>query len=112
MTPDRRLRRAWARAQLLDGRGPSGVAEVAAAVGGLQAQDWTAAGLAVRARGGARTRAEVDEALTRGDVVVTWTLRGTRHLHARADAAWMVELLGPVFNRPDGRRVSGYRTAR
>ena len=102
------LRRAWARAQLLDGRGRSGVAGVAgvaAAVGGLQAQDWTAAALAVRARGGARTRAEVDDALTRGDVVVTWTLRGTRHLHARADAAWMVRLLGPVFNRPNGRRA-------
>ncbi|MFP5317308.1 MAG: winged helix DNA-binding domain-containing protein [Acidimicrobiia bacterium] len=99
------LRRAWARAQLLDGRGRSGVAEVAGVVGGLQAQDFTAAALSIRARGGAGTYAEVEAAVTSGDVAVAWTLRGTRHLHPRADLAWLVRLLGPMFNRPGSARA-------
>ncbi|HEX6595363.1 MAG TPA: winged helix DNA-binding domain-containing protein [Acidimicrobiales bacterium] len=103
---ERGLRRAWARAQLLGERPRTrrDVAAVAAAVGGIQAQDLTTAGLSIRARSGASRLSDVMSAVEAGEVVVTWTLRGTRHLHARDDVAWMVRLLGPVFNRP-GRRA-------
>lgn len=97
----------WARAQLLGERPRRrlGVAAVAGAVGGVQAQDLIAAALSVRARGGATARSEVEAAVAAGEVAVTWTLRGTRHLHPRSDVPWMVSLLGPMFNRPEGRRA-------
>ena len=111
MTPKAR-RRAWARAQLLVGRPrtPLGVAAVAAAVGGIQAQDLNAAALSLRARGGASTAADVPAAVAAGEVVVTWTLRGTRHLHARDDVGWVLGLMRPAFNRP-GRRAEQHGIA-
>lgn len=102
---DQGVRRARARAQRLsDPAFDSDVAAVVAAVGGIQAQDGQAAALAIRARSRGLTAADVDTALTdERSVVLTWTLRGTRHLHHRDDVRWMVALLGPVFARPTRR---------
>jgi len=72
---------------------------------GVQAQDPAAAALAVGARASGLATGDVDAAL--GDersLVLTWSLRGTRHLHAGSDVRWLVALLGPKFARP-GRRA-------
>jgi hypothetical protein len=99
------VRRARAHAQLLGDRAGSTAGEVVAATVGIQSQDPTAAALSIRARSRGLVMADVVEALgeTR-EVVSTWSLRGTRHWHAREDVRWLLALLGPVFNRP-GRRA-------
>ena len=98
-------RRARVRAQLLSDTRPSAfagtVGQVVSAVVGIQAQDLPSAALSIRARLPATTRADVWSA----PLVLTWTLRGTRHLHHRHDAVWLVGLLGPAFNRPGGARA-------
>ncbi|MGM1061680.1 winged helix DNA-binding domain-containing protein [Saccharothrix sp. Mg75] len=62
----------------------------------VQAQDPTAAGLAVRARTTGVAPADLREALAAGDVVRTCAMRGAVHLLRREDAGWLVALLGPV----------------
>jgi hypothetical protein len=47
---------------------------------------------------------DVDRALAEGSIVLTWSLRGTRHYHRAADVRWLLDLFGPVFGRP-GRRA-------
>ncbi len=87
------MARAWAMAQLLDGRRRTALA-VAAHVVGLQAQDLAAVPWSLRARGAP------------GDwspLVLTWSLRGTRHLHHPDDVGWIVDLVGPAFARPNMR---------
>jgi hypothetical protein len=37
-------------------------------------------------------------------LVLTWSMRGTRHLHPAADVRWLLKVFGPVFGRP-GRRA-------
>ena len=99
------MRRARAWAQLLGPAGGAGVAEVASGLVGVQAQDLTAAGLCIRARTSGLTAADVRGAAgDGGPVVLTWSLRGTRHLHRRDDVIWLLGLVGPVFGRP-GRRA-------
>ena len=46
--------------------------------------------------------AEVHEARS---LVLTWTMRGTRHLHPAEDVRWLLAVFGPVFGRP-GRRAA------
>lgn len=91
------IARAWARAQLLDGRSRT-AAEVASHLVGLQAQDLAAVPWSLRARGAT----DVDVS----GLVLTWSLRGTRHLHHPDDVGWIVGLLGPVFARPNKRTAS------
>jgi hypothetical protein len=98
------LARARAHAQLLEGRQHVAVHDVVAAMVGVQAQDLGAAGLAVRARSRRATRAEVDDVLADGSVAVTWSLRGTRHLHAADDLRWILALVGPGVAAPGGAR--------
>ncbi|WP_380722867.1 winged helix DNA-binding domain-containing protein [Saccharothrix hoggarensis] len=62
----------------------------------VQAQDVTAAGLAVRARTTGITSADLRAALDRGDVVRTCAMRGAVHLLRREDVDWVVALLGPA----------------
>jgi len=98
------VRRARGRGQLLDRTG-TGVAAVASTLVGVQAQEVAAAGLCIRARTVGLTAGDVISACSgAGPAVVTWTLRGTRHLHHVDDVRWLVGLLGPVFGRP-GRRA-------
>lgn len=106
------MRRARLRGQLLDtGTAGRGVADVVSAVVGVQAQDGAAAALSVRARSTGLVASDVDTAIgeTRS-VVLTWSLRGTRHLHERGDVRWLLDLVGPVFGRP-GRRQEGLGVA-
>ena len=105
-----RLRRDRAAAQLLRAPGGGGrPADPAAAVRQLlavQAQDLRAARLALRARGAARTQADVDRALAEGSLVVTWLLRGTLHLVHRDDAGWLLALTAPARLAASRRRLA------
>jgi hypothetical protein len=99
------LRRRRMRSQLLTGPRPREVGEVVRAVGGLQAQDTSASRLAVRARSAGLDAAAVRRACDQErSVVRTWAMRGTLHMVAAEDAAWLVALLGPVFAAADRRR--------
>jgi hypothetical protein len=80
---------------------PAGTVAQAAALGcGLQAQDFGAARLAVRARSRTLTdeavRAAVDDDRT---VARTWLMRNTIHLVPAEDLRWMTALLGPMIHR-------------
>jgi hypothetical protein len=93
------LRRARLRGQLLSGARPRDVGEVVRTVVGVQAQDRRAAALALRVRSTAVTAPDVDAAWAAdGPLVLTWTLRGTRHLHHVDDVRWMLAIAGPAFS--------------
>jgi hypothetical protein len=65
---------------------------------GVQAQDEAAAGLAMRARGRGVVAEDVRAALIDArSLVLTWSLRGTRHIHRADDVRWLLDLLGLVF---------------
>ncbi|MBO0892178.1 MAG: AlkZ family DNA glycosylase, partial [Acidothermales bacterium] len=55
----------------------------------VQAQDQHAATLALRARAPAAALSDVEAARRRGEVVVTWLMRGTLHLVAAGDLGWL-----------------------
>ncbi len=64
----------------------------------VQAQDLRAAGLALRARTRGLREADVTDAAGRdGPLVLSWTLRGTRHLHLVEDLRWILSVVGPRF---------------
>ncbi len=115
------LRRRRAAAQLLAGgesRGPggggaqppAGARDPGGAVAHLlavQAQDLRAARLALRARGAAASAAEVDAALGEGgSLVAAWLMRGTLHLVAREDHAWLHALTGQLAAATNRRRLT------
>jgi len=61
---------------------------------GVQAQVLSAAGLALRARTEGLTAEGVDQArLEDRSIVLTWAMRGTLHLVAAEDHAWLVPLV-------------------
>jgi winged helix DNA-binding protein len=91
------VRRARARAQLLSGVRRPGVEAVVATVVGVQAQDLTAAGLAIRARRRRTILGDVGETIDSRSLVLTWSLRGTRHLHHAGDVRWLLQLCGRAF---------------
>jgi Winged helix DNA-binding domain len=62
---------------------------------GVQAQNTRAAALALRCRVRGLTRYDVD----RGRLVRTWTVRGTVHLIAESDRAWLHAVCAPRFRR-------------
>jgi len=98
-------RRAHLRAQLLDEHPPADVESVVAAVAGIQAQDITAAAMSIRARSPGLAVSDLLRVVSeeRG-AVLTWSMRGTRHLHPASDVRWLLQVFGPVFGRP-GRRA-------
>ena len=94
----RGLRRARIRAQRLSGSSRGGADEVARAVVGVQAQDRGAAGLAIRARSGGARASDVARTWSlNGPLVLTWSLRGTRHLHHCDDVRWLLSIFGPMY---------------
>ena len=98
------VRRARVRAQGLADGPADGVVGVVERVVGIQAQDGGAGALSIRPRASGLLMGDVDQALAERSIVLTWTLRGTRHYHAAADVRWLVGLFGPTFGRP-GRRA-------
>lgn len=93
--------------QLADRRPASGEAVVRAVRErvGVQAQEPLAARLALRARIRGLEAAAVEAALVRERLLVrTWALRGTLHLVAAGDLAWLLGLLAPGLIRGGERR--------
>src|ERR1700704_5472320 len=98
-------RRAHLRAQLLDDHPLTDVPAVVSAVAGIQAQDITPAALSMRGRCPGLLLADLGGAVwEERSLVLTWTMRGTRHLPPAADVRWLLAVFGPVFGRP-GRRA-------
>jgi hypothetical protein len=102
---DIRLQRA--RAQHLIGERLTDVATAVRAVAGIQAQDPVAAALSIRVRTSGLTRADVQHALVEDrSIVRLWAMRGTIHLVPSEDAAWLVDLLGPLGMTGSRRRLA------
>ncbi len=86
---------------------PTSVDHVLQAVCGVQAQELPAALLSVRARSRGLASADVEQARQAARTIVrTWLMRGTLHLAAAADAAWLVPFLAPNFIPADRRRMA------
>ena len=84
----------------------AGVAGVAAATLGLQAQSPPAAALSVRSRSRGLTAADVERArLEERSVVRTWCMRGTVHLLATEDVPWLLALVAAPQVRAARRRL-------
>jgi hypothetical protein len=71
----------------------------------VQAQDGRAARLAIRARARGSVAADVDEALRRRELVVSWLNRGTLHLVAAEDYWWLHALTTPQLGTGNTRRL-------
>lgn len=70
-------------------------AEVVAALGAMQAQDYPGALWSIGLRLPDATEVAVERALAERTIVRTWLMRGTLHFVAAADVRWMLELLTP-----------------
>jgi hypothetical protein len=80
--------------------------DVVAALGAVQAQDFTGAKWALGARVAKLTDAEVDRAVDEGRILRTHILRPTWHFVVPADIRWMLALTAP---RVHGFSSSAYR---
>ena len=105
---DDQLRFLRLRAQRLTPQQPGeviGVAQVVKEVCGIQAQDASAATLAVRSRSNGLFVSDVEQARAHDrSIIRTWGPRGTLHLLASDDIGWLLPLLGHVFVAGDRRR--------
>jgi hypothetical protein len=91
---DEQVGRSRTAAQLLHRPGRRSVDDVVSHLMGVQAQLLPAASLALRARRAGLTAAAVDRARTRDrSIVLCWAMRGTLHLLAAEDHAWLVRLV-------------------
>jgi len=91
---DEQMRRARIAAQLLHRPGRRTVVDLVSHLTGVQAQVLPAASLALRARRSGLTAAAADRARTRDrSIVLCWAMRGTLHLLAADDHAWVVSLV-------------------
>ena len=105
---DDQLRFLRLRAQRLTPQRPDEVihvAQVVKEVCGIQAQDASAATLAVRSRSVGLVVTDVEQArVDDRSIVRTWGPRGTLHFLAADDIGWLLPLLGPVFVSGDRKR--------
>ncbi len=93
------------RAQWLTGRPGAGPEEVVRHLLAVQGQDLTGARLAVRARSRGLTAADVEAALGRRELVISWLNRGTLHLVTAADHRWLHPLTAPRMRASITRRL-------
>jgi Winged helix DNA-binding domain len=74
------------------------VVQIVKGMCGIQAQEASAAALAVRVRSTGLVAADVERARVEERTIIrTWGPRGTLHLLATEDLGWLLSLLGPVF---------------
>src|SRR5690242_6695543 len=90
------VRRTRVAAQLLSGPPVRSAEQVSEQLLAVQAQNLRAARLAVRARTRGLTAASVNRELDAGTVLISWLCRGTLHLVARSDLAWLHGLTAPT----------------
>ena len=101
------LRARRAAAQRLDRPGAAGPPDVVRALLAVQAQDARAARLALRARQAGLDAAVVDTSVSDDrSLVVAWLMRGTLHLVAREDHAWLLGLTAPRQEAGSARRLA------
>jgi hypothetical protein len=93
-------------AQLLCGDPADSAGEVARRLLAIQAQDLRGARLAVRARSAGLSASDVDSALGRRSLVVTWLNRGTLHLVRAEDYWWLHPLTTPQLRAGNSRRLA------
>jgi hypothetical protein len=93
-------------AQLLRGDPATSAEEVAGRLLAIQAQDPRGARLAVRARSAGLSASDVDAALARRSLVVTWLNRGTLHLVRAEDYWWLQPLTTPQLRTGNARRLA------
>jgi hypothetical protein len=93
------------RAQQLTDRAGRSPGDVVRRLLAVQAQDGRGARLAVRARSIGLAAADVDSALNRGELVVSWLNRGTLHLVAAEDYWWLHPLTTPQLRTGNTRRL-------
>jgi hypothetical protein len=102
MIPHLRLR-----AQQLQPKSSLSVSELVQAVGGIQAQEIAAALWSIGTRSAQLTAGDVEKARNEErSVILTWAMRGTRHLVATADYGWLLPLLAPYTIRANQRRYA------
>jgi hypothetical protein len=98
------------RAQRLAPRWPDStvaVADLVQHLGGVQAQDPSAAPLALRVRGTGLMTSDVEQArIQERSIVRTWAMRSTLHFVAAEDLGWLLPLLGPIFIQGNRRRYA------
>jgi hypothetical protein len=87
-------------AQRLAGPALATAAEAVRWMTAVQGQDYRGALTSVALRTESRTSADVEAALTAGEVVRSWPMRGTLHLVAAEDLCWLLGLTA-------ARQVSG-----
>jgi hypothetical protein len=93
-------------AQLLGGNPAGSAEEVAGRLLAIQAQDLRGARLAIRARSAGLSASDVDSALTRRSLIVTWLNRGTLHLVRAEDYWWLHPLTTPQMRTGNSRRLA------
>ena len=92
-------------AQLLRGDPAGSAEEVAGRLLAIQAQDPRGARLAIRARSAGLSASDVDSALARRSLIVTWLNRGTLHLVRAEDYWWLHPLTTPQLRTGNSRRL-------
>ncbi len=92
-------------AQLLRGDPAGSAEEVAGRLLAIQAQDPRGARLAIRARSAGLSASDVDSALARRSLIVTWLNRGTLHLVRTEDYWWLHPLTTPQLRTGNSRRL-------
>ncbi|HLH14789.1 MAG TPA: winged helix DNA-binding domain-containing protein [Solirubrobacteraceae bacterium] len=96
--------------QLLAGERANDPVHVARRLLAVQAQDPRGMRLAIRARSHALSASDVDRALSHDrSLVVTWLNRGTLHLVASEDYAWLHALTTPPLFTASARRLAQER---
>ena len=93
-------------AQLLCGDRAGSPEEVARRLLAIQAQDPRGARLAVRARSAGVSASDVDSALARRSMVISWLNRGTLHLVRAEDYWWLHRLTTPQLRAGNSRRLA------
>jgi Winged helix DNA-binding domain len=93
-------------AQLLCGDPAGSAEEVTGRLLAVQAQDPRGARLTIRARSAGLTTADVDSALARRSLIVTWLNRGTLHLVRAEDYWWLHPLTNPQLRSGNARRLA------
>jgi Winged helix DNA-binding domain len=93
-------------AQLLGRRSATTPEAVVEHLLAVQAQDARGFRLAIRARSDGLTSADVDAALNRRSLVVSWLNRGTLHLVTAQDYWWLHRLTTPKLATASARRLS------
>jgi hypothetical protein len=89
------LRHSRLRRQLITRSPATDPAQVVAALGAVQAQDYLGSLWAIGLRCPGATAADVERAIADRAIVRTWPMRGTLHLVPAADVRWLLWLLAP-----------------